>query len=269
METEGEIKLFKLKNILILILFLCCACSNIDKTELTFYKIGKADCTLIVEKDKVILIDTGEEDDASEIISDIKKKGIKKIDYLILSHYDKDHIGSAGEIISEFDIGRIFGPDYDEDSKYYMNLLDSIKRKDYLFEKLTEDLSIDNILIKVAKKEYENRNDMSLIVKVIDHEITYLFFGDILAEKISDISEEDLSATLIKIPHHGKIEDNSEDLIKKTNSKYAIITCSNKNPESLELIEKLNEYNIQPLLTRMGNIVCVSDGKLLSCNQKN
>ena len=264
MKNKNLIKVF-----LLIITFLCVSCNEKKQFEVTFYKIGKADSSLILDNNKIILIDTGEEDDSEEIINSIKEKGIKKIDYLILSHYDKDHIGSAANIILNFDINRIIGPDYVENSIYYDALNEAITTKKYKFEKLSSDLLIDNIKITVAKKVYSNENDMSLIVNISNDETNFLFLGDIMEERINDILNEDLKATLVKIPHHGKTEKNSSELVSKVEPEYAIITSSNKNPEDSEMLEILSKENIKTFLTRNGNIICSSDGKKVTCNQKN
>ncbi|MBR5746568.1 MAG: MBL fold metallo-hydrolase, partial [Clostridia bacterium] len=76
--------------------FFATACAN-SSDHLTFdvLDIGKADCIVMRHKGQVLLIDTGEEENLPEIESHLSSRGISKIDYLILSHFDKDHVGGA------------------------------------------------------------------------------------------------------------------------------------------------------------------------------
>lgn len=73
-----------------------------------FFNAGKADCMLISNNDNHIMIDTGEEDLEKTILSYLKNNNISKLDYLILTHFDKDHIGSASGVIKNVDVANVF-----------------------------------------------------------------------------------------------------------------------------------------------------------------
>ena len=66
---------------------------NIDTSKLNiiYFNVGKADSSLILYKDKVILIDVGNESDGEKIVEFLKAKGIIQIDYLIGTHIHEDH----------------------------------------------------------------------------------------------------------------------------------------------------------------------------------
>ncbi|UKI13072.1 MAG: MBL fold metallo-hydrolase [Oscillospiraceae bacterium] len=64
-----------------------------------FLSVGKADCILLRMDDRVILIDTGEKADAALIRRTLDGYGIRRIDCLILTHYDNDHIGAAAAVL--------------------------------------------------------------------------------------------------------------------------------------------------------------------------
>ena len=81
-----------------------------------FLSTGKSDCAVIFMDGLVILSDTADANDADEIAALLRERGAEKIDYIIVSHYDKDHIGAAGELIRNFTVGAVLRPDYVEDS---------------------------------------------------------------------------------------------------------------------------------------------------------
>ena len=67
--------------------------------KMTMYDIGKADCFLLEVDGKNIMIDSGLSKNKEEILKSLEKKDIEKLDYFIITHMDKDHIGSADNII--------------------------------------------------------------------------------------------------------------------------------------------------------------------------
>ena len=72
--------------------------------KIYFFNAGKADCILISHNDKYIMIDTGEESLATEILTYFNNNKITKLDYLIITHFDKDHVGSASKIIDNIEV---------------------------------------------------------------------------------------------------------------------------------------------------------------------
>ena len=84
---------------------------------------GKSDCAIIYMDGLVLLSDTADEDDYDQIASKLIADGVSRIDYIILSHYDSDHIGSAAKLIRNFEVGAVLRPDYVEESGEYYALI--------------------------------------------------------------------------------------------------------------------------------------------------
>lgn len=72
--------------------------------SVTYIDVGKGDCILIEKGSSVILIDTGYSDTSGNVSDYLNTKGITYIDYLIITHYDKDHVGGAADIAELFEI---------------------------------------------------------------------------------------------------------------------------------------------------------------------
>ena len=90
-----------------------------------FFNAGKADAILLSKNNHYIMIDTGEASLSNEILNYFKNNNITKLDYLIITHFDKDHVGSASSIIDNIEIGEVLQSNYPKESEYYTNYLNS------------------------------------------------------------------------------------------------------------------------------------------------
>ena len=240
--------------------------SNYD-FKIYFFNAGKADAIVISNNNKYIMIDTGEESLSSEILSYFKNNNINELEYLIITHFDKDHVGSAASIINNIKVNNVFQSNYPKDSEYYSNYLNALSNKNIIpktiegnYEFTLEDL---NIVVNGPVKIYDKNesNNSSLIVKINYKNTNYLFMGDTENARLKDyVSEETNTYDFIKIPYHGNYLKRLDDLLKIIKPKYAVITSSNSMRESSETINTLSELGIKYYLTRNGDINIYSDG---------
>ena len=104
--------------VLLLLLFLPCA--GAQELRVDFYDMGKADAMLITTPDGTrILIDTGTNKGGKALVERFEKEGIDQIDVMIITHYDKDHVGGADKIIEDIGVSEVYMPIYEKDSKQY------------------------------------------------------------------------------------------------------------------------------------------------------
>ena len=242
--------------------------------KIHFFADGKADAILINYNNKYIMIDTGEQSLSDEILKYFKNNNIDKLDYLIITHFDKDHVGSASKIIDELDIDNVFQSNYPKDSEYYTNYLNSLSKKNITPETIVNDkeFSVDELNIKIygPKKVYDKNesNNSSLITSIVYNNNSFLFMGDAQNARIKDFLEEDNNSyDFLKVPYHGRYLKRFDDLIEGRNIKYAVITSSDKEGEDNQTIESLDNNNIHYYLTRNGQIDILSDGKNIKVNQ--
>ena len=244
-----------------------------DKLEIVIFKIGKADSILLRIGQQTVLIDTGEDEDGEEIVDYMKKKELMTIDYLIVTHFDKDHVGGANTILNELNVLNVITPNYESSSKEYQAYLEALADHQIAPIKLTKALSftIGTATFTInppRKSSYNSDNDYSLVTSVAHGKNTFLFAGDAEEERLSElINEGNLHHTFLKVPHHGRYNDQSKAFFTLVQPQYAVITSSDKNPEDKKVVAALNQLDTEVYVTRDGDIVISSDGENLSINQ--
>ena len=242
--------------------------------KMYFFDAGKADAILIEKNNKYIMIDTGLYTLKDDILDYFKKNNIEELEYLIITHFDKDHVGSASYIINDIRVNNIIVTNTKKDSIYYDNYIEAIESKN-IVPTVVEDsmnINLEDLKIEVigSKKVYEEdeSNNSSLIVSLRYNNNSFLFMGDSKKERIDDfINSNNKKYDFIKIPYHGKSIDNLDKLLDNIDSSYGVITCSNKEGCSNKTLKVLDKYDIKYYLTRNGDIYVYSNGKEIKIEQ--
>jgi beta-lactamase superfamily II metal-dependent hydrolase len=247
---------------------------GINNMKVYFFKAGKADAILVYNNKYNILIDTGEKDFADNIIKYLNENNIDRIDYLIITHFDKDHVGGASEIIDKVDVKHVIHSNYPKDSEYYDDYIASLNKKglDPLFPVSEMSLTLDDIdvYINPPSKIYSKdpSNNSSLIVRIIHKKNTFLFMGDAEDDRITDyLSDHKDNSLVLKVPYHGHYQDSLEELISVVRPKYSVITSSKKKQEDVDTLTVLSKYTSKYYLTRDGAVLITSDGENIDVKQ--
>lgn len=235
--------------------------------KIYFFNAGKADAILISNNDKCIMIDTGEESLSSEILSYFKSHNITKLDYLIITHFDKDHVGSASAIIDNIEITNVLQSNYPKESEYYDNYVNSLANKGITAKTISDShtFALGDVKFTVNGPteiyDEDESNNSSLIVRVNYKDSNYLFMGDSQNDRIKDyLSQTKDKFDFIKIPYHGNYQKQLDNLLKAVEPEYAVITCSDTEPDISKTEELLNKLGIKYYLTSNGGITVLSDG---------
>lgn len=236
--------------------------------------VGKADAIILTSENHTVLIDSGEKGDGKKVLEYLAEKGISSVDYFFITHFDKDHVGGAAKIIENIEIESIVTPDYAGTNDEYASFIEAVQTKGIEPVLLKENMEfmLDDCLFGVyppKKTSYiEEDNDYSLAISVIHGENSFLFAGDAEEERLSEFfSQFELAHDFLKVPHHGRYNDNTKKFLKSVNPKYAVITCSEKNPPEDSVLEILNHLKTNVYLSENGNIEVLSDGKNIQINQ--
>ena len=238
-----------------------------------FIDVGQGDAILVTTPDGNMLIDTSIKAVREDLVEYLDAAGVKELEYLVLTHPDADHIGNADYIIETYDIGTILLPDCVSSSKTYARMLDAMEKSDakvvspepgYTFRL---GALVNTVLAPV--KEYDDPNEMSIVIKSVYGETSVMLTGDAEVESEGDIVKKwagaDLDCDILKVGHHGSGTSTTPAFLSAVSPDIAIISCGADNsyghPHD-ETVDKLRDENVPIYRTDVhGNVVVVTDGE--------
>ena len=254
---------------------------------ITALPVGKADALILKTDDWAAMIDTGEERDGSYIRETLEAADIDHLNLLLVTHFDKDHVGSAAELLETVGADQVLMPDYEGTRPEYAAFLSALEaHPETEVQRITgtETLEIpagsvntsltiyaadDPAEIRDTDGEYDN--DMSLVAKVTCGEKQFLFTGDIEKTRIRQMleSQVDWKADWIKMPHHGRYQKKVEKLLEAVNPFYAVICDGGDQLAEEETLDALKKRQIKAGETADGTVVTITDGKNIKVRQEN
>lgn len=209
----------------------------IRDASVTFLDVGQGDSSVIIFPfGKTILIDTGGlylsryNISKNKTVPYLNSLGISKIDLLILTHGDYDHIGDTINLLNEIKVDEVlFNNDSFNDTEN--KIIKVLDKKNIRYSKNSWDFKKNEDLYFLNTKMYDNENDNSTVVYFTYKNFSFLFTGDASKEREEDIMEnyniKDIS--FLKVGHHGSKTSTGSSFIKKINPKYSIISVGENN----------------------------------------
>ena len=254
-----------------------------------FLDTGNSDAILIRMDDTVILMDTGESDDYPAISRKLTEYGITEIDYLIISHYDNDHIGTMSQILQHYTVKNVYMPDYVRDSSLYRRMMTALDAtQGVTVHRPTEDVRIDlpygslwinptglyepGAVLGSDDAHALEENNYSLITSIYFGDISILLAGDAEQDRITEfmglLSEGD-TYDVIKIPHHGGYDKALGELLRKSKGvvRYCVVHAGDKSLVEASLVTAMRTSGAAAKFTYDGDIAFATDGTSMTVNQ--
>lgn len=243
--------------------------------KMTVLKIGKADAIVINTGTHVVLIDAGEEADGYKVIEFLKAEGIEKIDTMIITHFDPDHVGGADVVINNIKVDNVIEANYSKKSEEFTQFRQAMKdngitpRQLHFSYSFTYDEAEFKLIAPIkATYSLDKDDEQSLVVSLTHGENTFLFTGDILTERMKELINAEIGEfDFVKIPNHGYYYAGTEEFAAYVLPKYAAITCSDKNPPDAKVVAAYQAVGCAVYETRLGNITFYSDGTEITVEQ--
>ena len=220
---------------------------NNDDLNILFMYVGQADSTFIKYKDKTMLIDAGNNEDGNNIVKFLKSKGINKLDYIVGTHYDEDHIGGLDDIINNFDIGKFYLSNGGEVGANYYNLEKAAKKRNLTITipKVGDKIDFGDVNMEVmsaSKFDGKNDNNASIVIQAKYGSRRYLFMGDL--ERQGEAKRKWNEVDVLKAGHHGSNTSSSQEFLNQVKPKYVFVSAGKNNKyrlpnvKAIERIEK-------------------------------
>ncbi|ALV20680.1 MULTISPECIES: ComEC/Rec2 family competence protein [Carnobacterium] len=227
---------------------------EVQAGQFRFLDVGQGSATLIQSEDGTnILIDTGRYEDKDKKILSYLDQYIGtggKIDLLIFTHNDSDHIGYGDLILQYYNVQEVWMNGYDSTSKIYERILDALAQSNaqYAEPKSGENHQIGPFLLEVLNPTVDprsNPNDDSIVIKMTMGDFSAMLSGDAssrVEEAIIDSGAE-LKSTLLLMGHHGSKESSSDEWIEAIQPGFSIYSAGltnsygHPNKETIERFE--------------------------------
>ena len=199
-----------------------------------FIDVGQGEAILISLPEKTMLIDAGPTGSAPKIAQVLQELGRNKIDYLVATHPDEDHIGGMADVISSTQIGAIYAPNKTNNTATYRKFLTAIQNNNLQITLAEAGTIIDQtdsykleILWPTKDANFPDTNDYSIIIKLTVGNKTFLFTGDAPTSAILNSNPGHID--VLKVSHHGSRTGTTEVLIHKLSPTYAVLSYAVDN----------------------------------------
>lgn len=246
-----------------------------------FLDVGQGDATYIITpNNRTLLIDGGDWDEffnAGEevIIPFLKRKKTSTIDFVIISHPHRDHIGGLISVLKKIDVKMVCDPGFPHPTDTYHEFLQTIhegKSKYRIIRgksKLYIDEDIDAVVFYPPNRfKFDDPNNNSVVLKITYGKVSFLFTGDLEQDGEMDLVnfyKHELKSTVLKSPHHGSSTSSTQKFLDSVNPRIVVISCGYRNRYGYPHTEVLRRYKrmgIKILRTDLnGTIEMTTDGE--------
>jgi competence protein ComEC len=248
-----------------------------------FINVGQSVSTLLIgPTGETMLIDTGHfRDDGEYVLQYLRRHDVDRLDHLIVSHSDADHIGGNAAIIEYYEteadgIGAVHDPGIAASTRTYASYLDAVEEHGVtLYETRAGDqIPFEGVDVEVMGPpdpyiENEARNENSIVTKLTYGETSFLFTGDAEDDQEAQLVSEyggALNATVLKAGHHGSASSTGDGLLEAVDPRAVVISSaydSQYGHPDEEVLNRLGSTSTFWTATH-GHTVLVSDGDRVS-----
>ncbi|MBQ7329729.1 MAG: MBL fold metallo-hydrolase [Oscillospiraceae bacterium] len=234
-----------------------------------FIDVGQADAALVECDGHYMLIDGGNKADSNVIYSVLKKVAVPKLDIVVGTHAHEDHIGGLPGAFNYTTADLTLCPVKNYDSNAFEDFAKYATQKGggITVPKKGDTYSLGSATVKIlGVNGGSDTNDTSIVLRIEYGKTSFLFTGDAEREAEQAIlsTGEDLSATVLKVGHHGSDTSTSYPFLREIMPKYAVISVGTGNSyghPTEDTLSRLRDADVKVFRTDMqGDIFCTSDG---------
>ena len=249
---KGITRKDKKTKILAIALIITIICSNYihipNNLKIHFIDIGQGDSSLIITpNNKKVLIDGGGTMNSSgnydigknTLLPYLLDRGIKKLDYIMISHFDADHCQGLIAVLNSLKVKNIIISKQAEKVYNYEKIMEIVvnKKINIIVVKRGDVINVDNnveirIIYPESKLYFDDINSNSIVAKLIYNKFSMLFTGDIESmaeERVVKIAKHELKSMILKVGHHGSKTSSTQEFIEAVKPQIALIGVGKNN----------------------------------------
>ena len=250
-----------------------------EELDVQFLDVGQGNAILLESQGHYVLIDGGDRETSSFVVSYLKEEGIDTFDYVVASHYDSDHLAGIVGVLHQFGVSQILTPGYVGDTKLYKSFQEAVAEYDVMEVHPDQEqiYSFGTAQMEILGPVYyghSDGNEDSICIRITNGANRFLICGDIGEDTETELVHTgvDLKADVYLLNHHGSNNSNTQEFLDVVQPSYAVISCAAGNsyghPGS-ETMERIAALKIPVYRTDIqGTIRVKSDGVNLIWEQE-
>lgn len=254
-----------------------------DYLAVHYIDVGQADCILLSCGGEYMLIDGGNAADGLTVRSYLENAGVDKLDLMVATHPHEDHIGGLATVLTYFEAETIWTTEITYSNSTIRKFLDAADQQDapVVQPELGETFLLGSAMVTVlgpVRKNYDDVNDLSLVLLVEFEDTRFLFTGDMETKAeghMLDYWGEDFNwkCDVLKAGHHGSYSSTGYRLLREVAPTWAVIPCGYQNDYGHPHEETLSRLRDAEVVTfrmdLMGTVIAMSNGQTIAFSWTN
>ncbi|MGI5963234.1 MAG: MBL fold metallo-hydrolase [Lawsonibacter sp.] len=239
--------------------------------QVHYLDVGQADAALVCCEGQYMLIDGGNAEDSDQIYAYLDRLGVEELVCMVATHAHEDHVGGLSGALNRVSVDMALCPVTENDTKVFENMVHYLDQqgKTLTVPEPGDTFSLGDAQVEILGPvaEYDQANNTSIVLRIDYGTTSFLFTGDMeeTAEEDLIAAGSDLSATVLKVGHHGSDTSTSLDFLDQVQPEYAVISVGEDNSyghPSQTVLSRLEEAQVQVFRTDLqGTVVAMSDGE--------
>lgn len=250
-----------------------------EQLTVHFIDVGQADCILLECAGRYMLIDGGNVDDSSYIVSYLQKQGVEQLDLVVCTHAHEDHVGGLAGVLAVFPTAELWSATTTYSSKCFDNFVRYADQQRLTIQipQPGKTVTYGKLTLKVLGPvdSYSETNNTSIVIKATFGSRSFLFTGDMEKDAENDMldSGAQVKADVLKVGHHGSDTSSGYRFLYEVDPQYAVISVGEGNSYGHPHEEPLSRFHDAGVTVYrtdlLGEILVTTDGENLDFSWKN